>query len=570
MIVLKKVRWQNFLSTGAYITEVSLDDSKTTLVCGDNAAGKSTIMDAVCYGLFGKPFRKINRPQLINSITNKNMLVEVEFQTNNTEYLIRRGLKPAIFEIYANGNLIDQSADKRDYQSILESTVLKINLKTFCQKVLIGSANFTPFMQLNAADRRKVIEDLLDLQVFSKMNIVLKQRVQVNKDAIQENQSNITLAKRTIDLYQTNNEQLRKNNEQTIESKQKQIAEYNKVISAALQQIEYNQQCIAPMAATAKNRVRDEANLDRADEIKDMIEKALEGYNTQLQFYQTATHCQTCQQEITAEFKSAMVDKCAHSIAINDDKLNKCLGAIEKLNNSILYYNDLDKQIHKLLAENEKSMTTINLNNKLIKTIQQEIDNLKDASINFTDVEPYIDQLNELNDVRSLLLEQRELYNVAVMLLKDGGIKATIIKQYIPVINKLINKYLEHMEFFCQFEVNENFEETIRARYRDESSYESFSEGEKMRIDLALLFTWREIARMRNSNSVNLLILDEIMDSSLDASGTDEFLKIIQTLTSTNNVIIISHKSDQIQDKFEKIIRFEKHKNFSRIKVTEG
>lgn len=563
MITLKTVKWTNFLSTGNYYTEIDLLAARTTLICGNNGAGKSTIMDAICYGLFGKPFRKVNKPELVNFITNKNMLVEIEFSTENGEYRIRRGMKPYVFEIFANGELIDQAADQRDYQRVLEQNVLKIDYKTFIQKVIIGSANFTPFMQLPAAARRQVIEDLLDIQVFTQMNILLKADVQENKEQLQDNEHQSKLLEKTIDLYKEHNDKVQQNNDAVIADKQEQIQKYaaeNVELADKLQTLQVKLE-----KATALRSKKEELNRQLGDLYMARVshEGLVQAAIAEQKFFAENDHCPTCKQKISNHIKEK------HAAAeIDQSQLAQYNQDIADIKEKLEPYESLDTAIHSCESKATEIISQINLNNRTISNLEKDINALKNAS---DQIKSYIDEerkLRSLNKSKQYLFSQRELYNVALMLLKDGGIKANIIKQYIPIINKLINKYLEVMEFFCQFEVDENFKETIKARFRDESSYESFSEGEKMRIDLALLFTWREIARLRNSSSCNLLILDEIMDSSLDAAGTEEFLKIIQQLAANNNVIIISHKSDQIADKFERVIQFETVKNFGRIKTT--
>lgn len=567
MITLKTIRWTNFLSTGNYFTEVDLLAARTTLISGNNGAGKSTIMDAICYGLFGKPFRRVNKPELVNFITNKNMLVEIEFSTESGDYKIRRGMKPYVFEIFSNGQLIDQAADQRDYQRVLEQNVLKIDYKTFIQKVIIGSANFTPFMQLPAAARRQVIEDLLDIQVFTQMNILLKADIQENKEQLQDNEYQSKLLEKTIDLYKEHNAKVLQDNAAVIRTKQEQVKKYSEENERLAKSLNSFQ---AKLEKALECRVKRDSIVKKINELhkEQTVAKAQAEQQTKnMQFLKDNDHCKVCGQAITAEHKHKIyVDMTApDSVIFKLKNLEKEIAAAEE---EFAPFEKLDEIIRSAENKSAEWINQINLNNRFIKNLEGEISQLQEAK---SQIKSYSDEeknLKSLNKSKQFLLSQRELYNVALMLLKDGGIKANIIKQYIPIINKLINKYLEVMEFFCQFEVDENFKETIKARYRDESSYESFSEGEKMRIDLALLFTWREIARLRNSSSCNLLILDEIMDSSLDASGTEEFLKIIQQLAANNNVIIISHKSDQIADKFERVIQFETVKNFGRIKTT--
>lgn len=565
MIILQNIKWTNFLSTGNYWTEIDLLASKTTLFCGKNGSGKSTISDAICYALFGKPFRKVNKPELINSITTKNMIVEIEFSTDSGQYKIRRGMKPNIFEVYADNQLIDQSADSRDYQRVLEQNVLKMDYKTFIQKVLIGNANFTPFMQLPAQARRQVVEDLLDIQIFSQMNILLKIDAQQNRDSISENEKQTIIVEKTIDLYKHHNAQVQKDTASIISGKRISIREYQEANVADAAELEKLQEFITKAIKQSKNRTQLQQEHNEFSRQRELEKAELNNKKRQHDFFCRHDQCPTCQQEISQKKKAEMkvFDNVDYSTS---ETLQILEQQIEALDAKLDQYDKLDKAIR--TSENKASdlISKINFNNRSISNLESDIAALQKNKEQLKSYEQEEQQLEALHQQKAKLLEQRELFNIALMLLKDTGIKANIIKQYIPIINKLINKYLELMEFFCQFEVDENFNEKIRARHRDEYSYESFSEGEKMRMNLAILFTWRDIAKLRNSSACNLLILDEIMDSSLDSNGTDEFLKIIQQLTQGNNVIIISHKTDQIQDKFDRIVEFEKTKNFSTVK----
>lgn len=568
MIELLRVSWSNFLSTGSYVTAVDLSEARMTLICGDNGAGKSTIMDAICYALFGRAFRKISKTELINSTTNKNMLVEIEFNANGSSYIIRRGMKPSVFQIWCNGLLTNQDADSRDYQKLLEQNVLKIDYKTFTQKVIVGSANFTPFMQLNAADRRKVIEDLLDIQVFSQMNILLKSKANANKDAITDNYNAIALLQRTIDLYERHNKEQARNVLHTIEDKENKIKHYEQEEEQLTSEIASISSQLERLEEAYSGRARVQVLVDQKEAELRENKFRIHMQNERIQQLRHADNCPTCERALDHSWKGVadFETQVAQLVSAQEDLERAVRSAREKLDKFDAVKSKIN-QLHELALQKNNARI---LTSRTVDSLRREIEQLRKAEkeqIKSVDAEKQ--QLIELNVAKAQLLEERELLNVALMMMKDSGIKASIIRQYIPVINKLINGYLETMEFFCQFTVDENFEEKLRSRYTDDSSYEALSEGEKMRIDLALLFTWREIARMRNSSSVNLLIMDELMDSSLDASGTEDFLRIVQALSPHNNVIIISHKSDQISDKFERVIQFEKNKNFSRIKQSE-
>lgn len=564
-IKLNVVRWQNFLSTGNLFTEVRLDQDHTTFIYGENGSGKSTIIDAICFALFNKAFRKINKNQLVNSITNKNCLVEIELQVYKTHYKICRGIKPSVFQIYKNGKLLDQTAENKDYQEILEKNILKMNYKTFCQVVVLGSANFSPFMQLPAQSRRLLIEDLLDIQMFSSMNAFLKEKIAVNKSALQDIDYKIDSLKKSIKTHEQHKKTLSENTNALIAEKERDIEQRLLVLKENNTHLKSLQENVMKL----NSELDDKKSLDKKIKDANIIKLQLQGkqkeLKTTLQFYETSNDCPTCKQEITDSFKTSIVE------SVNKES-SKLLKKQEQLN-SIL--NDLDKKfttVNKVLSTIDtltQSITKYQNDNNVqlmfIDSAKKEIQKLKHPISISDSIEDEKVELEECETRKKDLIEERELNNIALLLLKDNGIKSNIIKQYIPLINKSINKYLDKMEFFCKFELSSEFEETIKSRHRDAFSYESFSEGEKMRIDLALLFTWREVAHLRNSSSINLLLLDEIMDSSLDSSGTEEFIKIIKQFTKNNNVFVISHKNEQMIDKFDKTIKFEKIKNFSKI-----
>jgi DNA repair exonuclease SbcCD ATPase subunit len=571
MIIFQKLRWKNFLSTGNSFTEIDLSRSKTTLIVGENGAGKSTILDALSYGLYGKPFRKINKPQLMNSINGKNLVVELNFNIGLHSYKIIRGMKPNVFEIYQNDKLLNQNSESRDYQEIFEKQFLKLNHKSFSQIVVLGSASFTPFMQLPAAHRREVIEDLLDIQIFSTMNVLLKGKMQQNKDDTSKTSMQIRLTEQKIELHKQNIEKLKQNNDEL-------IAEYKTKIEAAqkdyykwidLQSQAQNQNTSLKEKIIDQDKIT--GKLKKLDNLEYQIYDKHKKIEKEIGFYHDNDNCPTCKQELHVEFKqdkitnrhAQQLELKAALIKLKEEK-NKCHDRVQEIN-AIQVEIDannhgMNEYIHQIrLIENIMQSYTDSINSIESQTSKIDIDG---NQLEVLSAE-LIDNINKKNQ----LIEQKLLHDIAANLLKDTGIKTKIIKQYIPVMNKLINKYLATMDFFVNFELNENFEEKIKSRFRDEFSYQSFSEGEKLRIDLALLFTWRAISKLRNSTSTNLLIMDEIFDSSLDNSGTEEFLKMLQSLTSDTNVFIISHKGDALYDKFHSMIKFEKHKNFSRIAV---
>jgi DNA repair exonuclease SbcCD ATPase subunit len=570
LLVFKNVRWQNFLSTGNVFTEIALNEETNTLIIGKNGSGKSTILDALTFGLFGKPFRNINKPNLVNSINGKAALVEIEFKLNNKNYKIIRGIKPTIFEIYIDGTLLDQSSKSTDYQDHLEKYILKMNYKAFTQIVILGSASFVPFMQLSAADRRGIIEELLDIQIFSVMNIVTKNKIQVNKENMEKNrlqtsmvEEKVKLLERTIESLSANREQLKNNIRLKISKHQSEIDDLYIAIDGMAQIADAIYQAKSDLA---KLREQKQTHLEFQMKIKNNLKRATD----EATFFRDGHHCPKCKQELHEELKAKTVAENEAKIVDFESALAKLVRTLAKFSNEILesetqlselereyqYAVDYKKQIdhyQKLIADLEADLESPdNFNNSILEEnnqLKKECD----------------DELAALVVAKTTLLDERQHLELVLSLLKDGGIKTKIIKQYLPIINKCINKYLQAMDFYINFTIDESFSESIKSRYRDEFAYENFSEGEKQKIDLALLFTWRTIARMKNSINTNLLILDEIFDSSLDGDGTDAFMKILQDLTKDTNCFIISHKRDQMLDKFEKVIRFEKIKDFSRI-----
>lgn len=567
MILFKCIRWKNFLSTGNLFTELDLSANKTTLIVGENGAGKSTLLDALSFALFGKPFRKINKPQLMNSITQKQLVVEVEFGVGQNEYKIIRGMKPNVFEVYKNGKLLNQSAEMKDYQEILEKQIIKVNHKSFCQVVVLGSATFLPFMQLAAHQRREIIEDLLDLQIFTSMNSLLKDKVLTNNESSIIVASEKKLTEEKIALVKEHLVELQNNNDKMIEEKKSRIVETNEQIEKLNKEYWEYENKRKELEESAEDEQAIQKKSHKLQELKHKIEANLSVLNKEVGFFHKFDNCPTCKQQIDEKFKNETISSKEQEIREINEGLEKLSAEYEKVSDRIKELLDIRSQINDQRMEINRVKTKISSLIEYRQTLEDEIKSIhKTAPTEDDGKVPELEkQLKELEAKYYNLVEEKNILSVVSNLLKDGGIKSKIIKQYVPVINKLINKYLSSMEFMCQFELDEQFNETIKSRYRDEFSYASFSEGEKMRINLAILFTWRAIAKLRNSVNTNLLIMDEVFDSSLDSNGTEEFLKIINNLTKDTNTFIISHKSDQMYDKFEKVIRFEKHKNFSRI-----
>ena len=568
MILFRNVRWKNLLSTGNFFTEIKLDGNTNTLIVGENGSGKSTMLDALCFGLFGKPFRNINKPQLLNSINQKDCIVEVEFDTNNKSYKIVRGIKPNKFEIYQNGDLINQDAAARDYQEFLEKFILKLNYKSFTQIVTLGSASFTPFMQLSAADRRAIIEDLLDIQIFSTMNTLVKERLSTNKESLFDMKHQIELTQQKYDMQKKHIDELKQNNEDKVKEYDAEISCHSDTISLLLSNVATLTTETEELQLVVATKIETETKVKKITKLESQIESNLSKFQKDISFFQSHDDCPTCRQAIASSFKeeelsslSTKVTECEHGLSELEKKL---LAEQNKLNE----INDKQKLINQKQVEIATANTTINETNKLIARLRKLIDELKNSKV-VTDLEEQ--RLKELKDSLSILqsnlkqlIEEKSYYDVASTLLKDTGIKTKIVKQYLPIINKLVNKYLASLDFFVNFNLDESFKETIKSRHRDDFSYNNFSEGEKQRIDMALMLTWRAVAKLKNSSNTNLLILDETFDSSLDANGTEELMKILHMLEGVN-LFVISHKGDILQDKFANVIRFTKEKNFSRI-----
>jgi DNA repair exonuclease SbcCD ATPase subunit len=566
MIHFKKVRWKNFLSTGNAFTEILLDKNDSTLIVGENGAGKSTMLDALCFGLYGKPFRKIKKDQLINSVNGRDVLVEIDFHTHDHQYTIRRGIKPGLFEIIEDGVLLDQDAAARDYQEMLEKHILKLSMKSFTQIVILGSSSFVPFMQLTTNVRREVIEDLLDIRVFSSMALLLKDRVSGNRQALTLTEHDITNTTNNIKLQ----EKLRND---LAQEKSEKIDEYRSRIEDARTTIMRNE----AEATTIETEINDfleqiedkdavSARIQKILNLESNLEKKKANARKTIKFYHDNDECPTCTQTIDSGIKCEKIEEKEKVVSEVDDALQTLQSNLAEAELRLSEITRIQREVNSRQHLLRDVQSTIKSSQKEISLWEKEIDSASKGSVSFN--EDTITQLKEQYDSflnkKQEYLDEREMYDLATVILRDSGIKSRIIKQYIPVINTLVNKYLAAMDFFVKFELNEQFEEKILSRHRDDFTYDSFSEGEKMRIDLSLLFTWRSIARMKNSAHTNLLILDEVFDASLDANGCDEFLKLIHSLENSN-IFVISHKGDVLHDKFSNTLRFRKEKNFSRI-----
>ena len=568
MIIFRYVRWKNLLSTGNYFTEVKLDNNQNTLIVGNNGSGKSTMLDALCFGLFGKAFRNINKPSLLNSINGKDCIIEIEFDTNNKSYKVIRGIKPNVFEIYQNGELLNQDAAARDYQEILEKTILKLNYKSFTQIVILGSASFTPFMQLSSSDRRAIIEDLLDIQIFSTMNGILKDKLSNNKDLTSNKKYDIDLSQQKYELQEKYIKELKQNNDVKVKEYDEEVRSNQSVIQTLHDETANLITEVATHQTSVEEKTSVENKLKTITKLESQIESAVSKYRKDISFFQHNDDCPTCRQTIAIGFKeteianlSTKAAECEHGLSELEKKL---LAEQNKLNT----ITEVQKKIQALQIKIATNNTSITETNKYITKLQKQIEELKQLKVVSEKEQQELKELKEslslLQEELRVLIQEKTYYEVASGLLKDTGIKTKIIKQYLPIINKLVNKYLASLDFFVNFNLDESFKETIKSRHRDEFTYNNFSEGEKQRIDMALMLTWRAVAKLKNSSNTNLLILDEVFDSSLDTGGTEELMKILHMLDGVN-LFVISHKGDILQDKFSNVIKFDKVKNFSRI-----
>ena len=567
MILFKTVRYKNFLSTGNVFTEINLNENPTTLIVGENGAGKSTFLDAITFSLFGKPFRNINKPQLVNSINEKDCVVEVEFSIGKKEYRIVRGIKPNVFEIYQDATLVNQDAKSKDYQEFLEKTILKMNYKSFTQIVILGSTNFTPFMQLSASDRRAVIEDLLDIQIFSAMNVIVKSKLHTLKDESAQLKIQIDNTKDKIELHKKHLEELKKNTKELIDAKKLEVKQNYDSWDALVEEGAVVQFQIDELVKQVTDEDTNTKRFQKLNNLEAKIEGNIQKLEKDIEFYSVNSTCPTCDQAINN--KEEKVHTCNSKIT----ELTEGLSKLKEESDAVSHRINTIKATQKQLKDLEQELVRINTSRsqirKYIKKLEDEITEIESKpamSDTFkAQSKTLLNDLQAQNEKRKTVSEQTVQYDIVAQLLKDGGIKSKIIKQYIPIINKLVNKYLASMDFFVNFTIDEEFKESIKSRHRDDFSYENFSEGEKKRIDLALLFTWRAVAKLKNSANTNLLIFDEVFDGSLDVNGIEEFMKLINMFADGTNIFVISHKSDQMVDKFKHVVKFAKVKNFSQM-----
>ena len=570
MILFKTVRWKNFLSTGNAFTEVRLDSSASTLIVGSNGAGKSTMLDAICFALFNKPFRKITKGQLVNAVNEKDTLVEIEFSIGSREYLVRRGIKPNLFEIYLNGTMLNQEASVQDQQKTLEQSVLKLNYKSFTQVVVLGSSTFVPFMQLTPPNRREVIEDLLDIRIFSTMNTLLKDRVKSLKDSIRDHEYKLDMAKERVEMQQRFIADLKEQSAANNAQRQGEITSLRDEIVKVQEMVDADMKLCAELQGQVTQYATVDEELGKLRVFESKFKDKKKTFQRDLKFFKKNDTCPTCKQSITEEFRTSKEATITDSISELEKASVDLQAKIDDITTSVTAKQNLLENIQNLQQEIASNNREVRWKQDAIGKIEESIEKTNGGGANLKREQAKLKEIArdgiEVEKNLSSKKKDRDNHDVITNMLRDTGVKAGIIKRYLPIMNQLINRYLKELDFYVSFELNENFEETIKSRFRDEFSYASFSEGEKMRIDLALLFTWRTIAKMKNSANTNLLILDEIFDSSLDVSGTDDFMKILRAFSEDSNVFVISHKPDAMQDRFESVLVVEKKQNFSTIR----
>ena len=578
MLIFRKMRWKNILSTGNSFTEIHLDKYNSTLVSGDNGAGKSTMLDSLTFCLFGKSFRGIKNTQLINSINEKDCVVEVEFSINKHNYMVRRGMKPKLFEIIKDGSLIPQNATVKDYQNILEEQILKMSYKAFCQVVILGSSNYIPFMKLPTKDRKIVVEDLLDISIFSTMFGIIKTRLSENKDKILIASSKIDSIKSNIESHKRIISRMEEKSDESIKKHKQDINNNEKQISELRDEIEECNKIVQSLKGMLGDESEAFSKLSKAESLESKIKDKDRKLSKDIDFYKENDHCPTCEQKITEIHKDKMVRSREDKKSEIKSALESIRKSIEDAENRVSEINRTNNEIEEVLSKISEKRGTISACEKYVDKIRDKLEDVSSDKEELDDERENLEKMeaeyDSFESKRKVMVDDRTELEVIGNLIKDTGIKSRIIKYYLPIMNSLINQYLTSMDFFCQFSLDENFDETIKSRYRDEFTYFNFSEGERLRIDLSLLLAWREIARLKNSVNCNLLVLDEVFDSSLDSVGTEEFMKILNSLGKKANVFVITHKSDQLMDKFDNNLHFSKKGNFSdmtfRMHKTEG
>ena len=566
-IQFQKIRYKNLLSSGNAWTNVRLDDHRTTLISGSNGSGKSTLLDAIVFALYGKAFRKVNKNQLINTINGRDTVIEISFKIGQNEFLIRRGIKPSLFEIWKNGEMINQDAASRDYQTYLEQNILNLNYKSFNQIVILGSATYVPFMELPTGTRRDIIEDLLDIQVFSTMNTLLKDRISNNKDSITENSYQMDLTESKLDSAKDHNASIRKIREDEVEKIRDKMSEHIKTIEEKQKLIESIQDIITVCLDDIQDKASIKAKIEKGRSLRQDIESSIRLHQKELSFYKDHDDCPTCKQGIEHDFKQDIM-------ATKDAKLIELQEGLANLSEKVKVYSErlesissVEDQISDMNLKINDHRATIKVSKNALVAFKKELDKAEEEveSVDVSVLKKHENDLKQFEAHQQELFNKKEILTVVSAMLKDGGIKTRIIRQYIPVMNKLINKYLGAFDLFVDFQLDENFNETIKSRFRDKFSYASFSEGEKLRISLSIMLAWRAVAKLRNSVSTNLLLLDETLDGALDGVGIENLIDTLHNLNSDDNIFVISHRGHQFGDKFDSHISFHKVKNFSEI-----
>lgn len=566
-ITFKELRYKNILSTGNNFTTIELNGRTTTLVSGSNGAGKSTMLDAIVFALYGKPFRKINKPQLINSINQKDMIVEIDFQIGQFNYTVKRGIRPNFLEIYRNGTLINQDAASRDYQAYLESSILKLNYKSFNQIVILGSATYVPFMELPAHARREIIEDLLDIQVFSTMNTLLKEKVSSNKEMITENSYQKDLIESKLESAKEHNASIRQIRQDEVDKIKEKMNEHISKIESEKEDIESIQEEIETLLQTITDKADVKKKNEKANTLIQQMQMNLNSAMKELAFYHDHDNCPTCKQGIDHEFKQSVVSEKDAKIKELEDGLAQCNEKAQEYLKRLEAISQVEDEVSNKNLEIGDHRATIKMAKSALISYKKELDKAEEqvGAVDTTKLNELAQSLRTIDNEQTSLFDHKEVLTVVAAMLRDGGIKSKIIRQYIPIMNKLINKYLGAFDLFVDFQIDENFNEVIKSRFRDTFSYSSFSEGEKLRITLSIMLAWRAVAKLRNSVSTNLLVLDETLDGAMDGVGVENLIETLHNLNADDNIFVISHRGDQFGDKFESHIKFQKVKNFSEI-----
>ena len=566
-ILFKELRYKNILSTGNSFTTIRLNQKTNTLVSGTNGAGKSTMLDAIVFALYGKPFRKINKPQLVNSINQKELLVEIDFVIGQAQYMVRRGIRPNLFEIFKNGELINQDAAARDYQAYLEKNILRLNYKSFTQIVVLGSATYVPFMELPAHGRREVIEDLLDIQVFSTMNTLLKERLIDNKEQISENNYQKDLTESKIESAEAHNASIRQIRQDEVDKIKEKMNEHISKIETEKAEIESIQEAIEELIKTISDKSDVKSKIDKARNLNQELNSNLRNYMKELAFYHDNDNCPTCKQGIAHEFKQEQITTKDQKVAELEKGIEELAAKVTAYENRINEISAIEDQTASFNVQISEHRATIKISKNALVSYKKELDKAEEEveAVDQTQLNLLREAMQSIESQQTDLFNHKEVLSVVSTMLKDGGIKSKIIRQYIPVMNKLINKYLSAFDLFVDFQLDENFNEVIKSRFRDAFSYSSFSEGEKLRITLSIMLSWRTVAKLRNSVSTNLLVLDETLDGAMDGVGVENLIETLQNLNAEDNIFVISHRGDQFGDKFEGHIKFAKVKNFSEI-----